>query len=72
VKGDISLENLGLSIKYFYYILGSDTNSVLSKFRCDPYLADLEVAYDFLIIHHTKKKSNEEKAIGVEKQEIAI
>lgn len=41
VRGDISLEKLGVSIKYFHYLLGSDAQTVLSKFRCDPYLADL-------------------------------
>lgn len=50
VKGDISLEDLGASIKYFYYILGADANYILSKFRCDPYLADLEAVYDFLVL----------------------
>ena len=49
VKGDVCLEKLGLSIKFFYYVLGTDTNIILSKFRCDSYLADLEAVYDFLV-----------------------
>lgn len=48
VRGDISLEKLGLSIKYLYYVLGTDVHNILSKFRCDPYLADLEAVFDFL------------------------
>lgn len=49
VRGDISLEKLGLSIKFLYYILGPDTNTILSKFRCDSYLADFEAVFDFLV-----------------------
>ncbi len=48
VKSDISLEKLGLSIKFFYYMLAADAEIILSTFRCDPYLADLEAVYDFL------------------------
>jgi hypothetical protein len=29
-------------------VLGTDVHNILSKFRCDPYLADLEAVYDFL------------------------
>lgn len=48
IRGNISLMKLGLSIKYFYYVLGPDASNLLSKFRCDPYLADLEAVFDFL------------------------
>jgi hypothetical protein len=48
------LENLGVSIKYFYHILGSDANAVLSKFKSDPYLADLEAMYHYLLGFATK------------------
>lgn len=60
---------MALSIKYFYYILGADANNILSKFRCDAYLADLEVAYDFLLMHFEKKyaKSNQDNPIKQEK-----
>jgi hypothetical protein len=37
--------------------LGADANNILSKFRCDAYLADLEVAYDFLLMHFEKKNA---------------
>jgi hypothetical protein len=57
VKGDISLESLGISIKYFYHILGTEVNAVLSKFKSDPYLADLEATYNYLLGYATKDNS---------------
>lgn len=47
-KGDISFSSLQATIKYFYYLFGDSVNVVLSKFRCDAYLADLEAASGFL------------------------
>lgn len=34
VKNDISIENLGTSLKYLNAILGEDKQIVLSKFKC--------------------------------------
>lgn len=54
MRGEVSIEKLGLSIKMFYYLLGTDTSIILGKFRCDSYLADLEAVYDFLVQEFTK------------------
>ena len=56
VKGDICLQDLGVSLKYFIYIVGADCENILSKFRCDPYFADLEGVFDYLV----EKRGNDE------------
>lgn len=39
--------------------MGVDTNTILSKFRCDSYLADLEAVFDFLVQEITAENNKQ-------------
>lgn len=51
----IQFDGLGVSIKYLHSVLGVDFSTVLSKFACDSYLADLEAVFGYLLQWKEKK-----------------
>ena len=59
IRGEIDFERFGLSIKCFSFILGTDFSEILSKYGNDSYLADLEMAFDYLNLWLSQKETGE-------------
>lgn len=48
------LDDLGVALNYFKFILGKEIDNVLREFKVDCYLTDLEGVYEYLATPVTK------------------